>query len=165
MAPKKKNDQLGQSRAVIATPLGSLEIVARDGALQQVRFVREGREEVPEAACSPIIHECRRQLGEYFSGKRRRFDLALSPPGTEFEREVWRQLLQIPYGRTASYKEIAAAVGRPKAARAVGGANGKNPLAIVVPCHRVVGRDGSLTGYGSGLWRKKWLLDHEARHG
>jgi methylated-DNA-[protein]-cysteine S-methyltransferase len=146
---------------VITSPLGPLEIVAAAGALQKLHFVERGIRFGRQTASSPFMLECRRQIDEYFAGKRHRFDLALSLQGTEFERDVWQRLLRIPYGRTASYKEIAAAIGRPKAVRAVGAANGKNPVAIIVPCHRVIGYNGSLTGYGGGLWRKKWLLDHE----
>jgi methylated-DNA-[protein]-cysteine S-methyltransferase len=164
MPLKKKYDHAGQSRAIISTPLGFLEIVAGAGALQELHFVQKKSGVGSLTASSALVFDCCRQLEEYFSGKRRRFDLALSLGGTEFERDVWRHLLRIPYGRTASYGEIAAAIGRPKAVRAVGAANGKNPVAIIVPCHRVVGHDGRLTGYGGGLWRKKWLLDHERRH-
>lgn len=100
----------------------------------------------------------RRQLGEYFAGERREFELDLAPSGTQFQLSVWRELRAIPYGETASYGEIAAAVGQPGAARAVGGANNRNPIAIVVPCHRVIGANGTLTGYGGGLPRKQRLL-------
>ena len=101
------------------------------------------------------------QLGQYFSGTRKIFDLTLQPQGTPFQREVWRALLQIPHGQTLSYGELAARLGKPNASRAVGLANGRNPLSIVVPCHRVIGADGSLTGYGGGMARKAWLLAHE----
>jgi methylated-DNA-[protein]-cysteine S-methyltransferase len=103
------------------------------------------------------------QLEEYWAGRRHTFELVLDPPGTSFQRAVWAAIARIPYGATVTYAEIATAVGRPRAARAVGAATGQNPLSIVVPCHRVVGRDGHLTGYGGGLDRKRWLLDHEAR--
>jgi methylated-DNA-[protein]-cysteine S-methyltransferase len=105
--------------------------------------------------------EVRRQLAEYFAGERREFDLALAPAGTPFERAVWGELAKIPFGETRTYGEIAAALGRPGAARAVGRANGANPLPIVVPCHRVIGADGSLTGFGGGLEVKAWLLELE----
>lgn len=105
----------------------------------------------------------RRQLGEYFDGRRRRFDLPLRPAGTPFQRAVWQALLAIPYGSTRSYGELARLLGRPAAARAVGAANAKNPLGILVPCHRVLGCGGALTGYAGGAERKRWLLDHEAR--
>ncbi|HEX9901997.1 MAG TPA: methylated-DNA--[protein]-cysteine S-methyltransferase [Acidobacteriota bacterium] len=163
MTLKKKNNGLGLSCAVINTPLGFVEITTTDKAVRKVHMGRQGSGTTPRAAAPPILGECCRQLEEYFSGKRRLFDLALDLQGTEFEQKVWRQLLRIPYGQTASYQETAEAIGRPKAVRAVGAANGKNPVAIIVPCHRVIGRDGRLVGYGGGLWRKKWLLDHESR--
>lgn len=101
------------------------------------------------------------QLGEYFAGERDGFDLPLEPEGTEFQRSVWKALAEIPYGETRSYGQIAAVVGRPKAARAVGMANNRNPIAVIVPCHRVIGAGGALVGYAGGLERKTWLLDHE----
>ena len=103
------------------------------------------------------------QLTEYFAGERRDFDLPLAPSGTEFQRTVWHALADIPFGATCSYGDLARAVGRPAASRAVGAANGKNPIAIILPCHRVIGASGELTGYGGGLPMKRWLLDHEAR--
>jgi AraC family transcriptional regulator of adaptative response/methylated-DNA-[protein]-cysteine methyltransferase len=110
------------------------------------------------------IERCETQLKEYFAGRRRSFDLELVTPAGEFRLKVWRALADIPYGSTASYRDIAVAVGSPGAVRAVGSANGHNRLAIVIPCHRVIGSDGSLTGYGGGLDRKRWLLDHEMKH-
>jgi methylated-DNA-[protein]-cysteine S-methyltransferase len=110
------------------------------------------------------LPDARRQLGEYLAGERRAFDLPLAPRGTEFERQVWQALAAIPYGETRSYLEIAAAIGRPAACRAVGRANGSNPIAVVIPCHRVIGADGSLTGYGGGLPLKRFLLDLEGAH-
>lgn len=107
----------------------------------------------------------RKQLAAYFAGELRAFDLPLSPVGTEFQRGVWMALRAIPYGETTSYAAIARGVGNPKGVRAVGLANGRNPISIIVPCHRVVGSDGSLTGYGGGIERKKWLLEHETRFG
>jgi methylated-DNA-[protein]-cysteine S-methyltransferase len=101
------------------------------------------------------------QLAEYFAGERTRFELALSPYGTAFQQKVWLALREIPFGRTTTYGEIAADLGQPTASRAVGLANGRNPLAVIVPCHRVIGADGSLTGFGGGLPRKRWLLEHE----
>jgi methylated-DNA-[protein]-cysteine S-methyltransferase len=109
-----------------------------------------------------LLRACR-QLDEYFRGERTDFDLPLAPRGTEFQCAVWRALLQIPFGETWSYQKLARALGRPDAMRAVGAANGQNPLPIVIPCHRVIGADGSLTGYGGGLALKQWLLKHEAK--
>jgi len=112
----------------------------------------------------PLLAAAAAQLGEYFAGRRRDFDLPLDGVGTAFQRDVWRALCGIPFGATCGYGELAARLGRPSAARAVGAANGKNPIAIVVPCHRVIGKDGTLTGYAGGMAIKQWLLDHEARH-
>lgn len=108
-----------------------------------------------------VLQEAVVQLQSYFEGKRTEFDLPLNPQGTEFQQKVWKGLLQIPYGKTMSYLELSKQLGDVKAIRAVAAANGKNPLWIVVPCHRVIGTDGSLTGYAGGLWRKKWLLELE----
>jgi methylated-DNA-[protein]-cysteine S-methyltransferase len=113
------------------------------------------------AALTPPLPEVRRQLGEYFAGRRRDFDLPLAPRGTDFERRVWEALLAIPFGETRTYAEIARAIGHPDACRAVGRANGRNPIPIVIPCHRVIGSDGSLTGFGGGLDLKRLLLEHE----
>ena len=118
-----------------------------------------------EKGTSPLLEEAARQLQEYFAGCRREFSLPLAPRGTEFQRQVWHALEGIPYGETRTYGEIARAIGKPKACRAVGMANHRNPLSILVPCHRVVGADGSLTGYGGGLEAKQFLLELEKRHG
>jgi methylated-DNA-[protein]-cysteine S-methyltransferase len=106
-----------------------------------------------------------RQLQEYFAGKRRAFDLPLNPQGTEFQQRVWRELVRIPFGETRSYGQLAKLLGNPNGSRAVGLANGRNPIALIVPCHRVIGADGSLTGFGGGLDRKEWLLSHEGHPG
>ena len=108
-----------------------------------------------------MLLACRSQLDEYFGGKRRIFDLKLEPRGTAFQERVWHELLRIPYGETRSYKDIAIDVGNSQAVRAVGMANGRNPISIIIPCHRVIGINGDLVGYGGELWRKQWLLDHE----
>ncbi|MCH2558776.1 MAG: methylated-DNA--[protein]-cysteine S-methyltransferase [Alcanivorax sp.] len=110
------------------------------------------------------FHAAREQLAAYFAGELHAFDLPLAPTGSAFQQSVWRALMDIPYGDTASYGELAQRLGKPGAARAVGLANGRNPLGIIVPCHRVIGANGTLTGYGGGLERKQWLLDHERRH-
>lgn len=135
-----------------------MEIKVTDGVITSVEFVEEARE---EERSSPIVEEAIRQLSAYFEGSRRDFDLPISPQGTEFQRLVWQHLLDIPYGQIVSYQDLAKAIGKPEAIRAVGAANGQNPISVVVPCHRVLGSDGSLTGYGGGLWRKEWLLKHE----
>ena len=116
-----------------------------------------------ERGDSPILDQLRTELAEYFAGQRRAFDVPLRTPGTDFQMRVWAELLRIPYGSTTSYGRLATTIGNPSAVRAVARANGDNRIAIIVPCHRVIGSDGSLTGYGGGLWRKKKLLDLEAR--
>ena len=141
--------------------IGLIEIAGDKKDLRTVDFVVTS-----EAATSDVplhLQECFRQIDEYFQGKRREFQLRLRLEGTEFQKRVWRELMKIPYGETASYKDIAEAIANPRAVRAVGQANHRNPVAIVVPCHRVIGQDGNLTGYGGGLWRKEWLLRHESR--
>ena len=112
----------------------------------------------------PLLQQCIQQLDEYFSGQRKAFDLPLKQPGTDFQQKVWSLLLKIQYGKTVSYNDLSKQYGDVKAIRAVASANGKNDLAIIVPCHRVIGSNQSLTGYAGGLWRKKWLLEHEAKH-
>ena len=143
------------------TSLGLMGLEEEDGALVSLRL--PGRP-VPRIACheTPLLSEGKRQVLEYLAGQRRVFDLPLAPRGTEFYRSVWRALEAIPYGETRSYRDIAQAVGRPKAVRAVGQANHNNPIPIIIPCHRVVGANGSLTGYGGGLDLKERLLRLEA---
>lgn len=140
------------------TPTGMLEIQASDQGVQSIVF-RDGK---PGSVNGNSVTEiCKHQLEEYFKGRRVTFDLPLAPRGTDFQQKIWAALRQIPFGETASYLEIAQAVNNPKAVRAVGAANGRNPISIIVPCHRVIGSDGSLTGYAYGLARKEWLLKHE----
>ena len=141
-----------------ATPLGTMEVEATDDAVLSIHFVDQARPEIPNA----VTKVAKQQLVEYFAGDREEFDLPLSPEGTEFQRSVWQALSTIEFGTTCSYSDIANQIKNPKAVRAVGSANGKNPLTIVVPCHRVIGSNGSLTGYASGTDRKQWLLNHEA---
>ncbi|MDE0078502.1 MAG: methylated-DNA--[protein]-cysteine S-methyltransferase [Caldilineaceae bacterium] len=160
------------------SPIGSIEIHATDTAVSRVEFAGEqggegeevsgvgGRPAVSssqEAGAHPLLGEVRRQLDAYFAGDLRCFDLPLGLEGTPFQRQVWQQLLSVGYGQTASYQDIAVAIDNPKAVRAVGAANGRNPVAIIVPCHRIIGSGGraKLTGYGGGVWRKEWLLRHE----
>ena len=143
------------------TSLGLMGLEEEDGALVSLRLPGQP---VPRIACheTPLLSEGKRQVLEYLAGQRRVFDLPLAPRGTEFYRSVWRALEAIPYGETRSYRDIAQAVGRPKAVRAVGQANHNNPIPIIIPCHRVVGANGSLTGYGGGLDLKERLLRLEA---
>ena len=149
----------------ISTPVGRLLLVGDDGGLRGISF-RDGRRPVePDEGWRPSrepFREVIEQLDEYFAGRRRRFDLALAPEGTTFQLEVWSALTSIPFGATVSYGELARRLGRPAASRAVGAANGRNPVPIVIPCHRVVGQDGSLTGFGGGLSIKRRLLEFEA---
>jgi methylated-DNA-[protein]-cysteine S-methyltransferase len=142
------------------SPVGKLLIIYDDTHIFGVYFDGEQREEYRANA---VISRCITQLDEYFAGTRISFHIAANPQGTDFQKTVWEALCTIDYGKTASYGQIAAQIGRPKASRAVGMANNKNPISIIVPCHRVVGADGKLVGYGGGLWRKEWLLEHEAR--
>ena len=145
----------------IDSPIGLLGLVVSDSAVTELRMDATPRTATGDAAERKVMDEAVSQVEAYFEGSLKDFDLPLRSDGTPFQQAVWRQLEQIPYGTVTSYVEIARRVGRPTASRAVGAANGRNPIAIVVPCHRVIGADGSLTGYGGGMWRKEWLLDHE----
>lgn len=147
--------------AVYPFPFGQLKIVCEDGAV--TRLTRTD-EPVREEGRTPLTEEVYRQVTEYLEGRRREFDFPYVLRGTEFQRKVWKALREIPYGRTRTYGEVAAAVGNPKAARAVGMANHNNPVLLAVPCHRVVGADGSLTGYGAGLDMKEALLRLEKQN-
>jgi methylated-DNA-[protein]-cysteine S-methyltransferase len=141
------------------TPIGPLELRAQDGALTGVRF--DGDPGAPTSTADPLLREVAAQLTAYLAGERETFELPLHAAGTPFQRAVWEALARIPHGTTTTYGELAAGLGRPDRARAVGAANGANPLPIVVPCHRVIGARGALTGFGGGLERKRWLLAHE----
>lgn len=147
---------------VMPTPVGDLTVTGDGEAVTGLAF---GAPPAGAVRDDERLVAARTQLGEYFAGERTAFDLPLRPAGTPFERRVWRELEQVGFGETASYGEIARRIGHPDAARAVGRANGRNPIAIVVPCHRVIGAAGALTGYAGGLERKRRLLDHEARLG
>ncbi|HET9863131.1 MAG TPA: methylated-DNA--[protein]-cysteine S-methyltransferase [Steroidobacteraceae bacterium] len=144
------------------SPVGRLRLIASDAALVGIWFEhgRDARRACADFArqSSPLLERVRSQLGEYFAGKRREFDLPLDPRGTEFQRRVWARLTDIPYGETTTYGVLASELGDPRATRAVGLANGRNPIPIVIPCHRVIGADGSLTGFGGGLPIKAALL-------
>ena len=142
----------------INTPLGTAKIKGDENGVSVISILQEG--EISKVI--PLeLKDAVKQLQEYFDGKRREFNFPLNPKGTDFQQKVWKALLEIPYGKTTSYMDLSKKLGDVKAIRAVASANGKNPLWIVVPCHRVIGSDGSLTGYAGGLWRKKWLLEHE----
>ena len=146
-------------RACYRSEIGPLEIVGNQKAILTITFVEN--EFISDRTLPASIKECLRQLGEYFKGKRRKFSVPLLLDGTEFQKAVWRQLQKIPFGATASYGDVARAIGNPGAFRAVGNANNKNNIPIIIPCHRVIGSDGKMVGFGSGIWRKEWLLNHE----
>ena len=149
----------------IDSPVGPLLLAASDAGLHAIEFA-ENRHPVKRSTDwqegdHPLLAQAHRQLDEYFAGTRNAFDLPLSPQGTDFQRKVWNTLASIPYGQTISYAQLAQRIGKPSAMRAVGAANGRNPLPIVLPCHRVIGADGSLTGFGGGLPTKQFLLQLE----
>ena len=150
------------------TPIGIAKITGDNNGIQAITFITNYlddenpksigiAEDIPEC-----LRECVLQLKEYFKGERTSFNLRLNPQGTKFQKLVWQELCNIPYGKTISYLVQSKQIGEVKAVRAVAAANGKNPISIVIPCHRVIGSDGSLTGYAGGIWRKKWLLDYES---
>lgn len=148
---------------ILDTPVGTLTMRLDDlGRLTELRFPRGGEDRPPEPDC-PADHPVATQLREYFAGQRQEFDLDLALQGTEFQLAVWNELRRIPYGVTISYAELAQRIGKPSAIRAVGTANGANPVPVIVPCHRVIGSNGTLTGYGGGIERKQWLLALEGR--
>jgi len=145
------------------SPIGVFTLRASGDKLTHLLFGELDGNLPPVSSHLPVLTKCMEQLDEYFNGKRKVFDLPLDLRGTEFRRRVWAELERIPYGETRTYKDIAAAIGNVKAVRAVGGANHHNPVSIIVPCHRVVGADGGMTGYGGEIWRKEWLLEHEKK--
>ena len=154
------------------SPVGILKIEAIDGCISEINFIDEvktqknsNEKEIYSSVDATILKECNKQLDEYFGGRRKTFEIPLKQKGTCFQETVWDELTKIPYGKTVSYLHIAKMISNPKSIRAVGTANGRNNIAIVIPCHRVIGSDGSLTGYAGGLWRKKWLLEHENKFG
>jgi methylated-DNA-[protein]-cysteine S-methyltransferase len=146
------------------TPIGTAKIIGDNDGIQSISVLDEDFSntiKVTEAGLASCVKECIVQLDEYFAGTRTEFDLKLNPQGTQFQQKVWKELLNTPFNKTRTYLEQSKSLGDVKAIRAVASANGKNPIWIVIPCHRVIGSDGSLTGYAGGIWRKKWLLDHE----
>lgn len=150
----------------LPSPLGTLTLIADDDGLVAILWEndppnRVRLEPTREDPDHPVLAATARQLTEYFGGERTAFDLPLAPRGTAFQQAVWRELVAIPFGETRSYADLARTLGQPTATRAVGAANGRNPLSIVAPCHRVVGSNGALTGFAGGLAAKRWLLDHE----
>jgi len=149
--------------AIADSPVGTLLLARDEDGIREIRFPKGRNLDIPEAwsKSERALADVRKQLREYFEGKRREFDVPLAPAGTEFQRSVWSVLEEIPFGQTISYIDIANRLGNAGAVRAVGAANGANPIPIIIPCHRVIGADGSLTGYGGGLDKKRWLLEHE----
>lgn len=142
------------------TPIGTAKIIGNADGIQSISILEEDKnssKNIPKE-----LENCVHQLEEYFQGNRKKFTIKLNPSGTDFQQTVWKELQNIPFGKTTSYLEESKKIGNTKAIRAVASANGKNPIWIVIPCHRVIGSDGSLTGYAGGIWRKKWLLNHES---
>jgi methylated-DNA-[protein]-cysteine S-methyltransferase len=139
--------------------IGPFEVVGNQKGILTIKFNTDPL--ITDNNLPTCMTECLRQMEEYFKGRRQTFNIPLLLVGTDFQIAVWRQLKKIPFGRTASYGDVARAIGRPKAFRAVGNANNKNPIPLIIPCHRVIGSDGKLVGFGGGIWRKRWLLDHE----
>lgn len=163
---------MNNNTAYYHSPIGILEIRANDIAINAILFINSWKGPkiedtliVTTPLVSSVITTCIQQLDEYFAGKRQVFDLPMDQTGTAFQQTVWDKLTTIPYGATISYLELSKRIGNVKAIRAVGTANGNNSISIVVPCHRVIGSNGDLVGYAGDLWRKKWLLDHEAKFG
>jgi len=150
---------MDRKKAFLKTPIGTVRIIGTSVGIQEVSFV-ESHDSIQAEVPSCLV-DCHQQLAEYFHGKRKDFTLTLDLQGTDFQKRVWTELQLLTFGKTRSYLEQARILGDVKAIRAVASANGRNPIAVIVPCHRIIGSNGSLTGYASGLWRKKWLLEHE----
>jgi len=153
------NDLIEKYKAYYRSEIGLIKIIGIEEGILSLDFVEKGS--MGSSEIPPCLERCVEQIDEYFIGKRREFSVNLLLQGTDFQERVWNQLMKIPFGKTVSYKYIAASIGDVKAVRAVGNANGKNRISIIIPCHRVIGSKGKLTGYGGGLWRKEWLLKHE----
>ena len=169
-ADRQPDELIRISAGTLKTPIGVLHVAASAGAVLHIELPRahaarsfDGwiERHLLHRATTPVLRAALAQLREYFAGKRRAFDVPVDPDGTEFQRRVWAAMAAIPFGETRSYGSIAAELGAPDKARAVGAAAGANPIPIIIPCHRVIGTDGSLTGYGGGLRMKVWLLRHE----
>lgn len=142
-----------------SSPIGYIKVEANTDHIVSLDFIDSKTSE--DENHNFLITNCLNQLQEYFEGKRTQFDLPLLPSGTEFQKAVWTELINVPFGCIRTYKDIAIAINNPKSVRAVGGANNKNPIPLIIPCHRIIGSSGKLVGYGGGLWRKEWLLNHE----
>lgn len=146
------------------SPIGVIEITGTEAAITSIIFTEGKKQHGLQANTPAVLADCYYELDEYFKGTRKEFTFPYHYAGTDFQNSVWKALCSIPYAKTGSYRDIAVSIGNEKAVRAVGAANGKNPISIAVPCHRVIGANGKLTGYGGGLWRKEWLLAHEKKH-
>jgi len=151
-------------KACLHSPIGWLEITGSEKGIASIYFHDEKTNEMNPAIVPPVLKPCIDQLKEFFAGSRKEFQLQLDPEGTEFQLKVWSELIHIPFGTTFSYIQLAKVINNEKAVRAVGSANGQNKIAIVIPCHRVIGANATLTGYSGGLERKRWLLEHEQNH-
>jgi methylated-DNA-[protein]-cysteine S-methyltransferase len=147
------------------SPIGLIRVSGTEQFINEVHFMRNGDQHIDTmpAQLSPLVVQCIEELIQYFNGQRRRFEVPIYQEGSLFQNKVWNELLGIEYGKTISYLELSRRLGDPKVIRAAAAANGKNNVAIIVPCHRVIGSDQTMVGYGGGLWRKKWLLEHEAK--
>ena len=148
--------------AYYQSPIGTVVIKGTEKALNEILFLN--KKKTSTKVVPPLLEKCIEELDEYFNGKRKIFNVAVAQEGTVFQQKVWNELTKIPYGKTVSYLVIAKSMKNPKSIRAVGGANGKNKIAIIIPCHRVIGANNKLTGYAGGLWRKEWLLNHELKY-
>lgn len=146
-----------------ASPVGNIRITSTGNCITEVHFLNKEEPLPSPSAMPPVLHQCVEELIEYFQGQRKKFEVPVHQQGTEFQERVWNELLNIPFGKTISYLTLSKRLGDPKAIRAVASTNGKNNIAIIVPCHRVIGSNNDLVGYGGGLWRKKWLLDMEMK--
>lgn len=161
-------------KSYLDIPIGHLRIIVSEKGIKNIHIIKQGQLETNELADidsqtvephqTDLLEKTKKQLSEYFAGMRKQFDLPLDIQGTEFQKQVWLLLMDIPYGQTASYQQIAELAGNPKAVRAVGMANNKNRIPLIIPCHRVIGKNGDLVGYAGGLDIKKWLLDHEKQN-
>jgi len=159
------NIEITLFKKLIYTPIGPISIFSDGSRIVKVHFEEPGSViDIKEEKLPECLEICARQLNEYFEGNRYIFELPLAAEGTEFQQTVWRQLMKIPFGKTISYAEMAGRLGDPKLIRAAASANGKNPIAIIIPCHRVIGTNGDLVGYAGGLPIKKWLLEHEMKN-
>lgn len=157
----KRDKTAGLFRVYYKSPIGFLEICGTNDLISSLYFI-DG-ETSGTSQSNSYLENCVKQLDEYFVGNRKEFGLNLEPKGTPFQKKVWNKLMDVPFGKTQSYMELSKKLGDEKAIRAVANANGQNEISIIIPCHRIIGSDGSLTGYGGGLWRKKWLLEHEQK--